>query len=101
LAGRETKPRASDWINFGSSIYFGSRRPLASKSRKFLPMYVRLFEKLLSENVEFLLLGGAAVCLHGYSRMTTDIDIILQNSPENISRFLSAVSHWVPAARWV
>jgi hypothetical protein len=57
-------------------------------------MYVRLFEKLLSENVEFLLLGGAAVCLHGYSRMTTDIDIILQNSRENIGRFLSAVSHW-------
>jgi hypothetical protein len=26
--------------------------------------------------------------------MTDDIDIILQNSPENISRFVSVASHW-------
>jgi hypothetical protein len=46
-------------------------------------MYAKLFEKLLSGKVDFLVLGGAAVSLHGFARMTNDIDIILQNSPEN------------------
>jgi hypothetical protein len=57
-------------------------------------MYVKLFEKLLSGGVEFLILGGAAVSLHGFPRMTTDIDILLRNTPENIGRFLSAIGKW-------
>jgi hypothetical protein len=57
-------------------------------------MYVKLFEKLLSGKVDFLVLGGAAVSLHGYSRMTNDIDILLQNSPENIGRFVSVAREW-------
>jgi len=57
-------------------------------------MYANLFEKLLSKRVEFLVLGGAAVSLHGFARMTEDIDILLQNSRDNIDRFVSAVSQW-------
>ena len=57
-------------------------------------MYAKLFEKLLSGNVEFLILGGAAVSLHGFPRMTTDIDILLKNSPENIRRFVSVTGQW-------
>jgi predicted nucleotidyltransferase len=57
-------------------------------------MYAKLFEKLLSGGVEFLILGGAAVSLHGFPRMTNDIDILLKNSPENIDRFIKAVSGW-------
>ena len=57
-------------------------------------MYAKLFEKLLNGKVEFLVLGGAAVSLHGFPRMTNDIDIILQNSPENIGRFVFVASHW-------
>jgi predicted nucleotidyltransferase len=57
-------------------------------------MYVRLFEKLRSRGVEFLVLGGAAVSLHGFPRMTTDIDILLRNSPENLARFANAMRDW-------
>jgi hypothetical protein len=57
-------------------------------------MYVKLFEKLLSGGVEFLILGGAAVSLHGFPRMTNDIDILLKNSSENITRFITAISDW-------
>jgi predicted nucleotidyltransferase len=57
-------------------------------------MYVKLFEKLLSSQVDFLILGGAAVSLHGFPRMTTDIDILLKNTPENIARFSSAMRGW-------
>ena len=57
-------------------------------------MYVRLFEKLRNSGVDFLVLGGAAVSLHGFPRMTTDIDILLRNTPENIARFASAMRGW-------
>jgi predicted nucleotidyltransferase len=57
-------------------------------------MYVKLFEKLLSGGVEFLILGWAAVSLHGFPRMTNDIDILLKNSSENITRFITAIRGW-------
>jgi predicted nucleotidyltransferase len=57
-------------------------------------MYAKLFEKLLSEGVEYLILGGAAVSLHGFPRMTNDIDILLKNSPENIEYFITAIAGW-------
>ena len=57
-------------------------------------MYVRLFEKLRNRSVEFLILGGAAVCLHGFARMTNNIDILLKNTPENLARFAAAMNDW-------
>ncbi len=57
-------------------------------------MYAKLFKDLLSGEVDFLLLGGSAVCLHGYPRMTTDIDVLLKNTQQNIDRFVSVVSKW-------
>ncbi len=57
-------------------------------------MYAKLFEALLQGRVDFLILGGSAVCLHGYPRMTADIDILLQNSRENIGRFLEVAGKW-------
>jgi hypothetical protein len=44
--------------------------------------------------VEFLILGSAAVSLHGFPRMTTDIDILLKNSPDNLDRFVTAMGGW-------
>jgi hypothetical protein len=57
-------------------------------------MYEKLFENLNSGRVQFLLLGGGAVSLHGFPRMTTDIDILLESSRENIARFLQFVRQW-------
>jgi hypothetical protein len=53
-----------------------------------------LFEKLLRNQVDFLVLGGAAVSLHGFTRMTNDIDIILRNTPANIERFVKVLAQW-------
>jgi hypothetical protein len=85
---------ASAWISSGNFIFSGNPPQPAINRRKCPRMYAKLFEKLHSGHVEFLVLGEAAVSLHGYSRMTTDIDIILQNSPGNIGRFVSAISQW-------
>jgi hypothetical protein len=71
--GRGAKPLANGSTNYGSFIFSGSRLPPAAANRKSLLMCVKLFEKLLSGKVDFLVLGGAAVSIHGFSRMTNVI----------------------------
>ncbi len=52
-----------------------------------LPADFRDFLKLLnSHRVEYLLIGGYAVCFHGYFRNTADIDIWIAVNPENAAR---------------
>jgi len=41
---------------------------------------------LNSNNVEYLLIGGYAVGIHGYIRTTNDLDIWVGVSPENAAR---------------
>jgi hypothetical protein len=45
--------------------------------------------KLLAESeTDYVLVGGLAVALHGYQRVTMDVDVVLAMSPENIERFI-------------
>jgi len=47
--------------------------------------------KLLAESdVEFVLVGGLAVALHGYPRMTMDVDVVLAMDDKNLRRFIDA-----------
>lgn len=43
------------------------------------------------QGVEYALLGGAAMALHGYPRMTKDIDLILPRDRANNKRLLAAL----------
>lgn len=46
--------------------------------------------KLLAESdTDYVLVGGLAVALHGYQRVTMDVDVVLAMNPENIERFVS------------
>lgn len=45
-------------------------------------------QRLLEAEVDFVLVGGLAVALHGYQRVTLDIDIVLAMTPENLRRFI-------------
>lgn len=46
--------------------------------------------KLLAENdVEYVLVGGLAVALHGYQRVTMDVDVVLAMNEDNLKRFIS------------
>ena len=46
--------------------------------------------RLLAEaKVEFVLVGGLAVALHGYQRATLDVDIVLAMDDENLQHFLA------------
>lgn len=41
---------------------------------------------LAREKVRFLVVGGVAVVLHGYLRLTADLDIVLALDAENVAR---------------
>ena len=56
------------------------------------------FEKLLAglarNGVDFAVVGGLAVILNGYPRLTLDADILVQNTPENLRRLLEYLKTW-------
>ncbi|MBI5626894.1 MAG: nucleotidyl transferase AbiEii/AbiGii toxin family protein [Nitrosomonadales bacterium] len=48
-----------------------------------------LLKMLTEAKVEFVLVGGLAVALHGYQRVTMDVDVVLAMDEGNLRRFLS------------
>jgi hypothetical protein len=56
------------------------------------PSFEKLLARLAEAEVEFLLVGGLAVALNGYVRLTEDVDILVQTSPGNLVRLLDVLS---------
>jgi len=56
------------------------------------------FEKLLvllvQNNVAFTTVGGIAVCLNGYVRLTEDVDILVGKEKENIRQLIQTLSSY-------
>ena len=48
----------------------------------------KLIETLTDAGVDFVLVGGLAVALHGYQRVTMDVDVVLAMEPDNLQRFI-------------
>lgn len=49
--------------------------------------------KLLSDgDVDYVLVGGLAVALHGYARTTMDVDVVLSMNPDNLGRFIACAN---------
>lgn len=56
--------------------------------------------QLLSENdVEFIIVGGAAATAHGSARLTVDLDVVYNRSQLNISRVVNALRPLNPYLR--
>lgn len=51
-----------------------------------------LAQTLAAFDVECVVIGGAAMALHGFPRMTKDIDLLLPVDPDNNSRLLRALA---------
>ena len=50
------------------------------------------FLKLLSEkDIRYVLIGGHAVNYYGHHRVTRDLDILIDRTPENVERLLGAL----------
>ena len=56
--------------------------------------------RLLTENqVEFIIVGGAAATAHGSARLTLDLDIVYERSRENIVRIVNSLAPIQPYLR--
>ncbi len=57
-----------------------------------LPPDFKEFLRLLNcHNADYLVIGGFAVGFHGYPRSTSDIDIWISKTPENVIRVVAAI----------
>jgi hypothetical protein len=53
--------------------------------------YEDVFRKLEEEGVRFVVVGGVALVLHGVVRLTVDLDLMVEMSQENLTKFIAAV----------
>lgn len=58
------------------------------------PSFEKLLVRLADHGVQFIVVGGVAVALQGYMRMTEDVDILIEPSIQNVSRLLDALSDY-------
>jgi len=56
--------------------------------------YLDMLRALSAEKVEYLLVGAYAMAVHGYPRSTLDIDLWVQQSPENAEAVLRALKRF-------
>lgn len=52
--------------------------------------YLDLFRELQKHEVQYLVVGGIAINLHGVERATMDVDLVLAMDDSNLRRFLAA-----------
>ena len=53
--------------------------------------FLDLLSVLREHDVEFVVIGGFAVILHGVVRSTKDVDIVPEQSEENLARLWAAL----------
>lgn len=58
----------------------------------FNPDFIDFLQALNKCEVEYILVGGYAVILHGYERVTADMDIWVRCTKENYNKIASAFS---------
>jgi len=51
-----------------------------------------LIKLLIQSRVDFVLVGGLAVALQGYQRVTMDVDVVLAMDEANLQNFISCLS---------
>ena len=54
---------------------------------------VTLCRNLNAHDVKYVIVGGFAVIRFGYLRATGDIDLLVENSPENLEKIRNALSY--------
>lgn len=53
-------------------------------------LYERIFKEFKKKNLNYVVIGGVAVGLHGYPRATGDLDIIILLQEDEIHKFIQA-----------
>jgi hypothetical protein len=52
----------------------------------------QIFQALNAAGARYLVIGGIACILHGYVRATTDLDVLIERSPDNAGRVLEGLA---------
>jgi hypothetical protein len=60
----------------------------------FEPVFIEFIQLLNTYDVEYLLIGGMAVNLHGYSRPTGDMDIWINPTNSNGQKLIKAIDEF-------
>jgi predicted nucleotidyltransferase len=55
-------------------------------------MFEEFLAYLASANVRFVVVGGVAVVIHGYARLTVDLDLVIDLETENTRRAIEALT---------
>lgn len=65
-----------------------------SESKAIISRFERLLAALARSDVDFCVVGGLAVVLNGYVRVTEDVDILVNPEPGNLERMLHVLKEW-------
>lgn len=57
-----------------------------------MPLFEPVFAALNRAEVRYVVVGGLAVVLHGHARLTGDLDLVIDLSPPEASRAMSALT---------
>ena len=66
----------------------------SNEAKETVSRFEKLLVALAQANVDFAVAGGLAVILNGYPRVTVDVDILVNDSPENLRRMLGCLAGW-------
>ena len=61
---------------------------------RFKREHRELFRSLNKHDVDYMLIGGVAVNLHGYTRGTGDLDILFESSVQNKQKLMDAIEEY-------
>lgn len=56
-------------------------------------IFKKIIEELERRKIRYLIIGGVAVNLHGFSRITRDLDLMLSFEKENVDKFIELVNY--------
>jgi len=68
--------------------------PPSPESSQITSQFEKLLAALARAGVDFAIVGGVAVILNGYPRVTLDLDILIADDPENVTRLLGCLVQW-------
>lgn len=54
-------------------------------------LYEQIFKKLNEEKIDYLVVGGVALVLHGAVRFTADLDLMIMPKVQNLQKVVSAL----------
>lgn len=81
-------------MKLGAMTLRGEGRPNQVGDPAFPADFLDFIQALNASGVEYLLVGGYAVGIHGHVRATSDIDFLYRPTPENVARLVEALRHF-------